>query len=177
MIKKPAGLDSLAINSLNLVNNYDGKISIYKLRAMLGQEKNKIYRIARDLRYFGYIEIKNKKMYITKFGKIVHDWIFSKNAPYIYKKQKSDHNMQKVNCTDCGKPVFMEKIKCIDCSEKELEELNEKGENTCPCDYCGKELIGITADQEINLFYKDADKDYNFCSKDCLQKFIQEKLE
>lgn len=173
MIKKPAGLDPIARSILNLVNNHNGKITRYRLRIMLGEEKNKIYRTARDLMHFGYIEMKNQKMYITDFGKIVHDWIFSKNAPYVYKKEENNTNMEKVSCTDCGKPVYMENIKCVDCTEKELS----GEENTCPCDYCGKELIGITADQEIILFYKDADKDYNFCSKDCLQKFIQEKLD
>ena len=80
--------------------------------------------------------------------------------------------MVEINCTRCEKPITMEEITCIECTEKEIGENPE----TCPCDFCGKELLGITADQEITLFYKDANKDFNFCSKDCLIKFVQDEL-
>jgi len=76
--------------------------------------------------------------------------------------------MTKVNCNKCGQEIDCEAT-CLDCSMKELEE----NLGTCPCDFCGKELLGRTADQEITLFYKDSNKDYNFCSKECLIKFVE----
>ena len=80
--------------------------------------------------------------------------------------------MVKINCTKCGKSQELKEFTCIECSEKELEEDKREWK----CDKCGKDLFGRTADQEITLFYKDADKDYNFCSKDCLLKFIDKRL-
>ncbi len=81
--------------------------------------------------------------------------------------------MMEINCTKCGGPIELKEFTCVECSEKEFKE----DEESWNCDYCGKDLHGITADQEITLFYKDADKDYNFCSRECLIKFVKEKLE
>jgi DNA-directed RNA polymerase subunit RPC12/RpoP len=77
----------------------------------------------------------------------------------------------KINCSKCGKELEMDlsDFTCADCTSKEFEE--DLGDYIC--DNCGKNLFGRTADQEITLFYKDADKDYNFCSKECLIKFVK----
>ena len=80
-----------------------------------------------------------------------------------------------IKCNRCEKEIECEAT-CLECSEEELKELSSE-ENTCPCDNCGKELLGRTANQEITLFYKDANKDFNFCSRECLIKFVQDKLE
>jgi len=53
-----------------------------------------------------------------------------------------------------------------------LIKLDSEGGVSIPCNNCGKELLGISADKEITLFYKDANKNYNFCSRECLTKFI-----
>jgi len=79
--------------------------------------------------------------------------------------------MIKVNCSKCGKSedLILSSFACSDCTLKELEE----NPGTLLCDYCGTDLFGRTADKEITLFYKDADKDYEFCSKECLIKFVK----
>ena len=166
MSETPGGLNQIYAKALKIICDNDKQLNRYSLAKKLKLEKVQGYRIAKKFSDFCYIEIIHNKLISTEFGRIV-----SKRVNNIYKKQKWLIDMGKIKCKKCGKEVDCE-VTCIDCSSKEL-----KGdENTCPCDFCEKELLGRTADKEITLFYKDADKDYNFCSKKCLMKFIEESL-
>lgn len=169
------GLKKIEIDALLFVYKRNAKLTRYALAKLLKIDKKQAYRIANKLGSSDYLELKEGNvLLITDLGENLCKWIGSRNANIIYKCGKLITNMVEVNCTKCGDPITFEAITCMECSEKEIKE--DSG-GSCLCDLCGKELLGRTADQEITLFYKDANKDFNFCSRKCLMKFVQNKLE
>jgi len=163
MSEIPGGLNSRYAEALKIICKKDKQLSRYCLAKELKLDKIQGYRISKKLINFCYIGIINNKLFSTEFGRMVSESVNS-----IYKKQKELMNMGKIKCNKCGKEIGCEAT-CMECSIKGIE----GNSGTCPCDFCGKELLGITADKEIILFYKDADQDYNLCSKECLIKFVE----